>query len=131
MVRTGVKLLALLMVAFVLTAASGVAQEQPPSREAPPDNVQGSWTIYSKNINTGETVKKFVHINQDGHQLTGNFRGPNQAGRITGHVNGHHIEFSTVTRTVLTFRGEIDGNHMSGLYGIHGRHAEWRAVRVN
>jgi hypothetical protein len=129
MLRACAKSLAVLMMAFVLTA-SGVSQEQPP-REAPPDNVQGSWTIYSKNINTGATVKKFVHINQDGQQLTGNFRGPDQAGRITGHVNGHHIEFSTETRTVLTFRGQIDGNHMSGLYGIHGRHAEWRAVRVN
>ncbi len=114
-----------------LAAICGVCSAQQPAHEVPPDYVQGSWTIYSKNIDNGETVKKFVHINQNGSQLTGNFRGPNQSGKIQGFVRGHHIEFSTETRTVLTFRGQIDGDSMSGLYGIHGRHAEWRAERKN
>lgn len=121
----------LILWTFIAVVASGACFAQQPQPERPPDNVQGSWTIYSKNINNGETVQKFVHINQNGHQLTGNFRGPNQSGKIQGFVNGHHIEFSTLTRTVLTFRGQIEGNQMSGLYGIHGRHVEWRAVRVN
>ena len=56
---------------------------------------------------------------------------PNQSGGIEGTVNVHHIEFSTKTHNVLTFRGTIEGNSMSGLYGLHGRHAEWRAVREN
>jgi hypothetical protein len=46
-------------------------------------------------------------------------------------VTGHHIEFSTKTRNVLRFRGQIEGNKMSGLYGLHRRNAEWRAVRTN
>lgn len=115
--------------ACLLFALSTAAQQ--PQHELPPDNVQGSWTIYSKNIENGETVKKFVHINQDGHHVSGNFRGPNLSGKIHGSVNGHDIEFSIETRNVLTFRGRLDGNEMSGLYGLHGRHAEWRAVRHN
>jgi hypothetical protein len=110
--------------AFVMLAAGRVAWGQ-----RPPDNVQGNWTIYSKNIDNGETVKKFVQINQNGDRLSGHFKGPNQSGGIEGFVNVHHIEFSTKTRNVLTFRGQVDGNHMSGMYGLHGRHAEWRAVR--
>ncbi len=113
--------------ACLLFALSTAAQQ--PEREVPPDNIQGSWTIFSKNIDNGATVRKFVHIDQNGHNLSGNFRGPNQSGKIHGFVNGHHVEFSTQTRNVLTFRGRIDGNEMSGMYGIHGRHAEWRAVR--
>ncbi|HEY6374031.1 MAG TPA: hypothetical protein VIX90_00765 [Edaphobacter sp.] len=109
--------------AFVMLAVGRVAAQQPP------DNVQGNWTIYSKNIDNGETVKKFVQINENGNRLTGHFKGPNQSGGIEGMVNVHHIEFSTKTRNVLTFRGQVDGNRMSGMYGIHGRHAEWRAVR--
>lgn len=120
-----------LMAILLLAAVTAISHEQPPPREIPPDNVQGSWTIYSKNINNGETVRKFVHINQNGNRLSGHFRGPNQSGPITGFVNGHHIEFDTVTHNVLHFRGRIDGERMSGLYGIHGRHAEWYAIRQN
>lgn len=92
-------------------------------------NARGNRTIYSKNIDKGAMVTKRVLITQDGNQLWGHFEGPNQSGPIRGFVNGHHIEFSTKTRNVLTFRGQIDGNGMSGMYGIHGRHAEWSAVR--
>jgi hypothetical protein len=97
--------------------------------QLPPDNVAGDWTNYSRNIDDGVMVTKFVQIAQNGTQLSGYFRGPNQAGGITGHVDIHHIEFSTETRNVLTFRGVINGNSISGMYGLHGRHAEWSAVR--
>jgi hypothetical protein len=120
-----------LLFAFVLVAASSISRAQQPPQELPPDDVRGNWTIYSKNIETGETVTKYVRINQNGNRLTGHFTGPNQSGGIQGTVNGHHIEFSTKTRNVLTFRGRIEGNTMSGLYGLHGRHAEWQAVRTN
>ena len=118
----------LLVLVLVATSSFSLAQQTP--QERPPDDVQGKWTIYSKNIETGETVKKFVQINQNGHHLSGHFKGPDQSGRIQGFVNGHHIEFSTKTRNVLTFRGQVDGNTMSGLWGLHGRHAEWRVVRA-
>ena len=94
-----------------------------------PDNVQGDWTIYSTNIENGETVVKHVQITQYGNRITGYFEGPNQSGPIEGEVNGHHIRFSTVTRNVLNFGGQIYGDTMSGSYGLHGKHAAWQAVR--
>ena len=97
--------------------------------DQPPDNVQGDWTIYSTSIKDGQTVVKHVQIAQYGNRITGYFEGPNQSGPIQGRVNAHHIVFSTVTRTVLTFRGQIYGDNMTGLYGIHGQHAPWQAVR--
>jgi hypothetical protein len=116
-----------ILLAFLLLAAGSISDAQ----EQPPADARGNWTIYSKNIDNNETVTKHVQISQNGDKLTGHFEGPNQSGGIQGTVTGHHIEFSTKTRNVLTFRGEIDGNKMSGLYGIHGRHAEWQAVRDN
>ena len=92
-------------------------------------NARGNWTIYSRNIDNDEMVTKHVQIHQGGNQIWGRFEGPNQSGPIHGFVNGHHIEFDTQTRTVLHFRGQINGDGMSGMYGINGRHAEWSAVR--
>jgi len=97
--------------------------------DMPPDNVQGKWTIYSTSLRNGETVVKHVQVAQYGNRLTGYFEGPDQSGPIQGRVDGHHVVFSTVTRTVITFRGQVYGDTMSGLYGIHGKHAPWQAVR--
>jgi len=99
------------------------------SAQEPTANARGDWTIYSRNIENGAMVTKHVQIHQGGNQIWGQFEGPNQSGPIHGFVNGHHIEFSTQTRDVLTFRGQINGGGMSGMYGLHGRHAEWSAVR--
>src|SRR5277367_4568653 len=98
--------------------------------QEPPDNVQGDWTIYSTNIENGETVMKHVQIAQYGNRITGYFEGPNQSGPIQGEIDVHHIRFSTVTRNVLTFRGQIYGDNMSGEYGLHGKHAQWQAQRT-
>ena len=99
-----------------------------PAQE-PTVNARGDWTIYSRNIENEAMVTKHVQISQGGNQIWGHFEGPNQSGPIHGFVNGHHIEFSTQTREVLTFRGQINGSGMSGMYGLQGRHAEWSAVR--
>jgi hypothetical protein len=96
----------------------------------PPANIAGNWTIYSTSIATGATEVKHVQIAQYGNSLSGFFEGPYQAGPIQGSVNGYHVKFSTKTRNVLTFRGMINGNMMSGLYGLHGRHSGWQAVRT-
>ena len=114
--------LAFALLSLVLCRTTVAQQQQP-------DNVEGNWTIYSTSIKTGETVVKHVQIAQYGNQLSGYFEGPDQAGPITGEVNGHHIRFSTVTRTVLNFHGQIFGDSMSGEYGIHGKQAPWQAVR--
>jgi len=97
--------------------------------DQPPDNVQGDWTIYSTNIENGQTVVKHVQIAQYGNHITGYFEGPMQSGPIQGEVNGHRIRFNTVTRTVLHFWGQIYGDSMSGTFGIRGKHAAWQAVR--
>jgi hypothetical protein len=95
-----------------------------------PDNVQGNWTIYSTNTGNGDTVVKHVQIAQYGDRITGYFEGPVQSGPIQGEIKGHNIRFSTVTRNVLHFSGQIYGDQMSGTYGLHGKHAPWQAVRA-
>jgi len=114
---------------LVVVALLSLTLSKTASADQPPANVQGNWTIYSTNIENGETVVKHVQIAQYGNSLTGYFEGPNQSGPIQGHVNGQHVEFSTLTRNVLTFRGQAFGDTMSGNYGLHGKHAPWQAVR--
>jgi len=116
-----------LLLLFIVFSSVSLAQEPP--AEQPPDNVEGKWTIYAKNVNNGGSSTKYVQIKQNGNQLTGHFKGPNQSGGIEGTINEHHIVFRTKTREVLTFRGRVEGNKMSGEYGIHGEHGQWQAVR--
>ena len=94
-----------------------------------PDNVAGDWTIYSTNIENGETVVKHVQITQSGNQISGFFEGPVQSGPIQGEIHGNYIRFSTVTKNVLNFGGHVYGDRISGSYGLHGKHAAWQAVR--
>lgn len=124
---------------FTAVACAGVMYCQTPElvhaqesvQERPPDNVAGSWTIYANDVARAGSNLKTVEIIQNGNIITGHFKGPHQSGKIQGWVNMHHVVFSTDTRNVLTFRGRIEGNIMSGVYGVHGRHAEWRAERTN
>ncbi|HUN62414.1 MAG TPA: DUF3300 domain-containing protein [Candidatus Sulfotelmatobacter sp.] len=103
----------------------------PTFAQQPPDNVEGNWTIYSTRIQDGAIETKHVQIAQYGNRITGYFEGPVQSGPIQGDVDVHHIRFSTVTSNVLTFRGQIYGNNMSGTYGLHGKHAPWQAMRTS
>ena len=91
--------------------------------------VSGSWTIYAYNVAQAGSSLKQVQISQDGNILSGTFHGPHQKGHLQGWINGNHVEFSTDTRDVLTFRGEVTADGMSGMYGIHGEHAPWKAQR--
>lgn len=123
------KLLSLLL-AVLLMALNGASRAQQPPAEQPPDNVEGKWTIYA-NDPDGGTSTKYVEIKQNGMQLTGHFKGPHQSGGIEGTINEHHIVFRTKTRDVLTFRGKVEGNKMSGHFGNRGQHGEWQAVRTD
>jgi hypothetical protein len=118
-----------LLVVCFLVGLCGVSLAQ--QSEQPPDNIAGTWTIYANNIDKAGSSLKTVQIIQNGNILTGHFKGPHQSGKLQGWVKVHHVEFSTDTRDVLTFRGQIQGDIMSGLYGIKGRHAEWHAQRMN
>jgi hypothetical protein len=97
----------------------------------PGPNIAGNWTIYAYNIDRPGSSLKTIQVIQNGNIISGTFKGPNQHGKFQGWINGKHIEFSTDTREILTFRGEISPQGMSGLYGIHGRHAPWHAERTN
>src|ERR1700722_18816925 len=122
----------LILISFALLLSN--APHRALAQAAPPEptlaNVEGNWAIYSKDWD-GKTATKSVQLKQNGNQLTGHFKGPNQSGGIEGTVNGKHIVFRTKTRNVLTFRGMVDGNAMHGTWGIHGRPGEWSATRLN
>lgn len=112
-----------------MAAPPPASSANPPAAAAAPPNVSGSWTIYAYNVSQPGSSLKTVTITQNGNILTGKFRGPNQKGNLQGWINGNHVEFSTDTREVLTFRGEITPDGMSGMYGIHGQQAPWKAQR--
>ncbi len=111
---------------LALTAGRSVAQDLNPG-----PNIAGSWTIYAYNIDRPGSSLKTIVVTQNGNIISGVFHGPHQHGKFQGWINGNHVEFSTDTRDVLTFRGEISSDGMSGMYGVHGRHAPWRAERTN
>ncbi|WP_419805930.1 hypothetical protein [Terriglobus sp.] len=92
-------------------------------------NISGNWTIYAYNVSQPGSSLKEIQISQDGNIVSGTFHGPHQKGHLQGWINGNHVEFSTDTRDVLTFRGEVTPEGMSGMYGIHGEHAPWKAQR--
>ena len=114
----------------LLICAIGVALAQSDPASQPPADISGHWSIYARNPD-GRTDTKTVDITQNGNQLTGKFKGPNQSGKIQGTVNGNHVVFSTKTREVVTFRGNVEGNTIRGHFGIRGRHGEFEAKRLN
>jgi len=113
--------------AFVTVTAFAVAQEPLPNQQ--PVNVTGHWIISAKNWN-GELDTKTVDLQQNGSEITGHFKGPNQSGGLQGSVNGRHIVFHTKTRTVLTFRGQVEGDTMTGFFNVKGKKGEFHAERT-
>ena len=122
------------LAAILLLAAGVVALAQ---NDRVPPNIAGKWTIYVEGDDTTKDPTKTVEFVQDGNQLTGKFKGPNQSGNIQGHVSPRgEIGFHTKTRTVLVFRGNVEGNTMRGQFEVHEhngsvRTATWTAVRSN
>jgi hypothetical protein len=110
-----------------LANSASVSQSAPP----PPTNISGNWTIYAYNTSKPGSSLKQVQLSQNGNIISGTFHGPNQHGKLQGWINGNHVEFSTDTHDVLTFRGEITATGMSGMYGVHGQTAPWNAERTN
>jgi hypothetical protein len=125
--RNRIKVYVLSILALlVLSVRMSNAQEL---RPAP--NISGTWTIYAYNIDHPGSSLKTIEVSQSGNIISGKFHGPHQHGKFQGWINGNHIEFSTDTNDVLTFRGQITPQGMSGMYGIHGRHAPWNAERTD
>ncbi|MFZ3216595.1 MAG: hypothetical protein WA192_11095 [Candidatus Acidiferrales bacterium] len=128
----------LLCFAVLLFAVSTRTVAQEPPAPAPPAFVAGNWTIYSKGAN-GRTATQFIQLKQNGTVLTGHFKGPYQSGGLEGTINEQHIVFRTKTRSVLTFRGRVEGPRVQGtvqgatIQGTFHSHAgtgEWQAVRA-
>jgi len=118
-----------LYVALLALFTAGNAKAQ--DLRQPAADISGNWTIYAYNVNKPGSSLKTIQVTQTGNIISGKFHGPHQHGNFQGWIDGRHIEFSTDTSDVLTFRGQITESGMSGMYGIHGRHAPWKAERSN
>lgn len=88
------------------------SQQPPPER--PPANVAGKWTLYCNDPN-GSTSSKYLVLEQDGTNIKGHFKGPNQSGGVEGTINEQHLVVRTKTRNVLVFRGRVDGPRVDGV----------------
>jgi hypothetical protein len=99
----------LLMVFYQVAAWA----QQPPSQQ-PPANVTGKWTLYCNDPN-GSTSSKYLELQQEGTNIRGHFKGPNQSGGVEGTINEQHLVVRTKTRDVLVFRGRIDGPRVDGV----------------
>ncbi len=100
MKKWGYGFLCLLLLTIIYPA---VWSQQPPS-DTPPANVAGKWTLYCKDPN-GSTSAKYLDLEQDGTNIKGHFKGPNQSGGVEGTINAQHLVVRTKTRDVLVFRG--------------------------
>jgi hypothetical protein len=120
------------MAAGVAPGPSGNGPQGPStSNNVPVQNITGNWTIYAEDAQHPGSSLKEIQLTQNGSILTGNFHGPNQHGKLQGWVSGNTVEFSTDTRTVLTFHGQITSTGMSGFYSANGGQAPWNAQRSN
>jgi hypothetical protein len=97
--------------------------------QPPAVDVTGTWSILSTS-ETGEEGLKTVTFTQEGTQLRGTFKGSRQESGLSGFISGKHIRFITLTPTQLKFRGKVDGNTMSGTFGVRGKTSEWTATRL-
>jgi hypothetical protein len=99
---------------FLLTIFCQVAWSQEAPSEEPPANVAGKWILYCNDPN-GTTSSKYLDLEQDGNNIKGHFKGPNQSGGVEGTINGQHLVVRTKTRDVLVFRGRVDGPRVNGV----------------
>ena len=114
--------------AILLGVAVAYAQEPLPGPQ--PVNVAGKWTLSCRNWD-GAPDTKTIELKQNGNEITGHFKGPDQSGGLQGTVNGRHIMFRTKTRTVLTFRGPVEGDTMELTYHVRGKQGECQGHRTN
>jgi hypothetical protein len=111
--------------------ADGAPQGNGVSSDAPAQNLSGNWTIYADNADHPGSSLKEIQLTQNGNILSGDFHGPHQHGKLQGWVSGNNVQFSTDTRNVLTFQGQITSTGMSGFYTVNGSRAPWNAQRSN
>ena len=105
-------LLVWLWMFLIFLPAAAWSQQAPPQQ--PPANVNGKWTLYCNDPN-GSTSTKYLELQQEGTNVKGHFKGPNQSGGVEGTINEQHLVVRTKTREVLVFRGRIDGPRVNGV----------------
>jgi hypothetical protein len=98
---------------FLFIGFYTAACQQPP-RQSPPANVSGKWTLYCNDPN-GSTSTKYLDLRQEGINVKGHFKGPNQSGGVEGTIHERHLVVRTKTRGVLVFRGRVDGPIVNGV----------------
>ena len=106
------RFLGLLGLALVTSTLPAFSQ-QPPQQQLSA-NVAGKWTLYCNDPN-GTTSSKYLDLQQNGAQIKGHFKGPNQSGSVTGSIDMQHLVVRTNTRDVIVFRGRIDGPRVGGV----------------
>lgn len=111
MKRLSLSLVCLLIFATVFRAA-GWSQQPPP--QAPTAIVDGKWILYCNDPN-GSTSTKFLDLKQEGAEIKGHFKGPNQSGGVEGTIDVRHLVVRTKTNNVLVFRGRVDGPIVNGV----------------
>jgi hypothetical protein len=126
--KTRTRMFHLAALIALLLALAGRATAQEPLPSAAPVNVEGKWTISAKNPE-GTVDTKYVELKQNGNQITGHFKGPNQSGGLEGTVNNRHIVFRTKTRQVLTFRGQVNGDIIEGTFHTRRGTGQFHAYR--
>jgi hypothetical protein len=99
---------------FLMCIFYAAARSQEPPSEKPPANVAGKWILYCNDPN-GSTSSKYLDLEQDGTNIKGHFKGPNQSGGVEGTINQQHLVVRTKTREVLVFRGRVDGPRVNGV----------------
>lgn len=110
MKKLGYSFVCLLLLAIFYQA---IWSQQPPA-ESRPANVTGKWILYCKDPN-GSTSSKYLDLEQEGTNIKGHFKGPNQSGGVEGTINEQHLVVRTKTRDVLVFRGRVDGPRVNGV----------------
>jgi hypothetical protein len=129
MKKSNCKSIYIFLALLTLVAGSFATAQEAPSAK-PPANVQGKWTFYC-NDPSGRTSSKYIEIQQDGNTLKGHFKGPNQSGGIEGTIEEQHIVFRTKTRTVLTFRGRVEGDKIDGTFHAREGTGTFQGVRTS
>jgi hypothetical protein len=101
-----------LLVLMIVCQAIGWSQQPPP--QSATAVVDGKWILYCNDPN-GSTSTKLLDLTQEGTEIKGHFKGPNQSGGVEGTINIQHLVVRTKTNNVLVFRGRVDGPRVNGV----------------
>jgi len=89
--------------------------------------INSYWAIYYTGPGGIEQGPDYINLIQDGEVLTGSWV-CDDLGMITGTSQGTDISFSWEEEgTIITISGQVDGNTMTGAFGVYS----WRADKID